>query len=418
MKIGIVGGGIAGLTAAWLLQEHHTVTLFEQQNRLGGHADTIEIEQDGEVCLIEAGFEFFYDSLFPRFNRLLGLLDLSITKYAVSVTLYSGDQHKTTLIPPYNRGKILWSGYQPQKLAHLLLFRQAIARSIPMIERADPFITVEDYLRTLKLPERFQKDFLYPFLLAEWCVELEEFKTFSAYNVLKYVVTSLPNNFPPTIYANEVVGGLRAYVRALSDQLTRTRIQLNANLSPVERLEEQYVLHDTNSGDHQFDHLIIATGANEASRLLQSLNWAEKRRTDLNRIDYFKTPIAVHEDHRLMPANRDHWSVINTRYEGTHSSNTIWKAWKSKRPIFRSWVTYDAELPSDLHIVRTYLHPKINLNYFRAQQNLVAQQGEHNLWLAGLYMHDIDCHESALLSAVNIAQVLDPQSSNLQRLMS
>ena len=417
MKIGIIGGGIAGMSAAWLLQEHHTVTLFEQQDRLGGHADTVEIEQDGEIWLFEAGFEFFYDSLFPRFNRLLALLGMSITKYGASATLYSRDHRTTTLLPPYNRGRIVPSGYHPQALVNLLLLQRVIARSVPMIQRGDPFITLEDYLRTLNLPRQFQDNFLYPFLLAEWCVELEEFKTFSAYNAFKYIVTSRPNNFPPAIYMNEVVGGLRAYVRALTGQLTRTRIQLNANLTPLERVDEQYVLHDATSGDHQFDHVILATGAYEASRLLQALRWAKKRRDDLNRIDYFKTTIAIHEDRRLMPANADHWSVVNTRSEGTHSSNTVWKAWKSKRPIFRSWVTYDAELPSHLHLTRTYDHPKINMNYFRAQHNLVAQQGENNLWIAGLYMHDIDCHESALMSAVNIARVLAPQSSNLQRLM-
>jgi predicted NAD/FAD-binding protein len=418
MKIGIIGGGIAGLAAAWLLQDHHTVTLFEQQDRLGGHADTVEVEQDGETYLIEAGFEFFYDALFPRFNRLLSLLGVTVNKFGASATLYSADQRKTTLLPPYNRDGIAWSAYQPRQLANLLLFQWVIARSIPMIERGDPFITLEDHLRTLRLPKWFEDDFLYPFLLAEWCVELEEFRTFSAYNALKYVVTSRPNNFPPAIYTNEVVGGLRAYVRALTEQLSQTRIQLNAILAPIERVDEQYVVRDANSGDYQFDHLIVATGGDAASKLLESLNWAEKRRSELNRIDYFQTTIAVHEDRRLMPANLRHWSVVNTRYEGSHSSNSIWKSGKSKRPIFRSWVTYEADLPSDLHLVRTYQHPKVNLNYFRAQQNLVAQQGENNLWLAGLYMHDIDCHESALMSAVNIARMLDAQSSNLQRLMA
>jgi predicted NAD/FAD-binding protein len=81
-------------------------------------------------------------------------------------------------------------------------------------------------------------------------------------------------------------------------------------------------------------------------------------------------------------------------------------------------VTYDDALPDRLYLVRTYQHPKVNLNYYRAQRNLIPQQGEDNLWLAGLYMHDIDCHESALMSAVNIARRLAPESGNLQRLMS
>ena len=287
-----------------------------------------------------------------------------------------------------------------------------------MIEAAEPFITLEHYLHTLKLPESFKTNFLYPFLLAGWCVELEEFKTFSAYNALKYVVMSRLTGFPAVSYANEAVGGTRAYIGALAGTLTRTRLQLAANITHLTKVDGQYLVHDANSSEALFDHLIVATNAREASQLLRGLSGMEKRRADLDRIDYFKTTIAVHEDSRLMPENSAHWSVVNTRYDAKHSSNTIWKKWKSKQPIFRSWVTYDAALPDALHHVRTYDHPKINLNYFRAQKNLLPQQGENNLWLAGLYMHDIDSHESALMSAVNIAQKLDPSSGNLKKLLT
>ncbi|MHB8626784.1 MAG: FAD-dependent oxidoreductase [Aggregatilineales bacterium] len=417
MKIGIIGSGIAGLAAAWLLEGHSSVTLFEKQDRLGGHADTVEVEQNGELIPIEAGFEFFFDSMFPQFNKLLELIGAPVHKYKASLTLYSADQRRVTLFPPYDRRRILWSAYSPRALADLLRFQSVLTRSIPLIENADPFITLEHYLDTLKLPDDFKNNFLYPFLLAEWCVELDEFKTFSAYNALKYIVKNRPTGFPAIIYVNEVIGGMRAYVKALTDHLTQTQIKMCADITHIVRSETRYTVYDANSGSYEFDHLIVATSACEASALLQSLNWADKTRAELDRIDYFKTIIAVHGDRRLMPANEDHWSVVNTRYTATHSSNTVWKKWKSKKPIFRSWVTYDAEMPSALYQVRTYDHPKVNLNYYRAQRNLVPLQGEHNLWLAGLYMHDIDCHESALMSAVKIVQKLDPQSENLRKLM-
>jgi predicted NAD/FAD-binding protein len=321
-------------------------------------------------------------------------------------------------LPPYNRERIVWSAYQPSALWDLLLFQRVIARSIPLIEAADPFLTLEDYLRTLRLPQRFTDEFLYPFLLAEWCVELDEFRSFSAYNALKYVVKSRPTGFPPISYANEVVGGTRAYVAALAGTLMRTQVRLSADITHVTRADGQYTLLDTVSGQHRFDHLIVATGARDASRLLQGVSEAETRRAHLDRIDYFTTTIAVHEDSRLMPANRDHWSVVNTRCDAAHSQNTVWKRWKSRKPIFRSWVTYDSALPEPLHLVRTYQHPKVNLNYYRAQRSLIPLQGEHNLWLAGLYMHDIDCHESALMSAVGITQKLAPLSGNLLRLIT
>lgn len=416
MEIGIVGGGIAGLAAAWLLQEHHQVTLFERQNRLGGHADTVEIEQDGEIALVDAGFEFFFDSMFPRFNRLLALIGVSTHRYPASATIYHVDNRRVRLLPPYNRERLVWRAFHPCAIADLLLLQWVIARSAQLIEAADPFLTLEDYLHTLRLPERFKANFLYPFLLAQWCVELEELRTFSAYNALKYTVMSRPTGFPPISYANEVVGGTRAYIAALEQKLTGTRLRLPADITSITKDGEQFVLQDANSGEYRFGHLIVATDARAAGRLLQDVKGTEARRAELSRIDYFPTTIAVHEDSRLMPADRACWSVVNTRYDGTHSSNTIWKKWKSRKPIFRSWTTYDSAPPDPLHLVRTYDHPKVNLNYYRAQRELQLHQGEGNLWLAGLYMHDIDCHESALVSAMNVAQRLDPTSGNLQSL--
>ncbi len=417
MKIGVIGSGGAGLTVSWLLQGHHEVTLFEKENRLGGHADTVEVEQDGEIFPVDAGFEFFYDAMFTRFNRLLFLIGAAVHKFPASVTLYDSTHRRTTLLPPFNRERIVWSAYNPRAIGELLRFQRVISQSIPLIDRGDPFITVKEYLNTLNLSEDFLSNFLYPFLLAEWCVELEEFKTFSAYNVLKYIVTSRPQNLQGIVYASEVVGGTRAYVKAMQAQLTQTRILMSSDITHLSQTDKQFTVHDANSGSHTFDHLIIATSAAQASSFLKPFAWAEKRRDDLDRISYFKTTIAVHSDPRFMPANPDHWSVVNTRYETTHSSNTFYKKWRSKRPIFRSWVTYDQEMPTSLYHIRTYDHLKITLEHFRAQRNLIPQQGENNLWLAGLYMHDIDCHESAVMSAVNVAQKLDPQSDNLRKLL-
>jgi predicted NAD/FAD-binding protein len=72
MRIGIIGGGAAGLTATWLLQDRHDVTLFEQQARFGGHAHTFELEQDGGRAPVAVGFEFFAHGMWPTFHRLLG----------------------------------------------------------------------------------------------------------------------------------------------------------------------------------------------------------------------------------------------------------------------------------------------------------------------------------------------------------
>ena len=130
-----------------------------------------------------------------------------------------------------------------------------------------------------------------------------------------------------------------------------------------------------------------------------------------------RTTIAVHGDARLMPANRQHWSVVNTRYDGHYSANTVWKSWRSREPIFKSWVTYEARLPEPLYGVATYDHPVVNAAYFEAQKQLARWQGQAQIWLAGMYMHDVDCHESAILSAVHVARQLAPQASRLKQLV-
>jgi predicted NAD/FAD-binding protein len=118
-----------------------------------------------------------------------------------------------------------------------------------------------------------------------------------------------------------------------------------------------------------------------------------------------------------MPRQRRHWSVVNTRFDGAHSANTVWKRWKTgARPVFKSWVTYEDCLPQPLYALRTYAHPKVTRAYFEAQRALQAMQGQDQVWLAGMYTHDVDCHESAVLSAVRVAHRLAPGTARLRAL--
>jgi predicted NAD/FAD-binding protein len=109
---------------------------------------------------------------------------------------------------------------------------------------------------------------------------------------------------------------------------------------------------------------------------------------------------------------------VNIRFDGTYSQLTIWKPWKSQIPVFKSWITYDTQLPEPLYAIAKYHHARVDAAYFYAQKALQAYQGRHNLWLAGTYMHDVDCHESAVLSGVKVAQALAPNSARLKQLTS
>jgi hypothetical protein len=116
VRIGVIGGGAAGLATAWLLQDDHQVTLLEKENRLGGHANTVEVEINGSTVPVESGFEFFSEEVYPCFARLLRALEVPLGRYRVTSRLPdSGGVHLLPLV----RTAIEWSAFQPHSLSYV-----------------------------------------------------------------------------------------------------------------------------------------------------------------------------------------------------------------------------------------------------------------------------------------------------------
>ncbi|HKE03614.1 MAG TPA: FAD-dependent oxidoreductase, partial [Blastocatellia bacterium] len=151
MDIGIIGAGAAGLTAAWLLNDNHNVTLFEKQNRLGGHAHTVDVEIDGEMTAIDAGFDFFSQAMWPTFYRLLNILGAPLRRYPVTVTFHDADNRRVYPMPFVRGGRVCWSIFRPDRLSTMLQFRRALRRARPLIAAADTSITVEQFVEGLNL---------------------------------------------------------------------------------------------------------------------------------------------------------------------------------------------------------------------------------------------------------------------------
>lgn len=141
MRIGIVGGGAAGLTSAWLLEEHHDVTLFEKDDRLGGHAHTVQIEAHGQHLAVDAGFQFFADSpTYKTFNRLLDALEVDRESYPATLTVFGADRRHPVVMPPLRDGWPVWPSFSPRSLRDLIRFRRcALVASHPHSLRRDDF---------------------------------------------------------------------------------------------------------------------------------------------------------------------------------------------------------------------------------------------------------------------------------------
>ena len=417
-RVGVIGGGTSGLVAAWLLQDDHDVTLIERAERWGGHADTVEVELAGERVGIDAGFEFFSESMFPTFVRLLRHLAVPTHDFGLRVAVHPVDAGRgpTVLLPPTDGRRLRWSRLGPVQVAALLQLQHLLRDAARVVEAADPRVTVGEVLARHRFTRSARRDLIDPLLQAGWCLDPVDFATFSAYDVLSYFALNPPDGVrAPTM--REVVGGTQTYVRAMVAALSRTTLRLGVDVDPVGRDDDgAYVVQERGGVRHVVDHLVLATPADEAARLLAGVGTATAVRRSLERVGYFPTTVAVHGDARLMPPDRRDWREANVRHDGRHASFTMWKSWKSAQPVFRSWVTYDDALPEPLHGLSTYRHAKVDRAYFTARDELERVRGADGLWVAGVHAYGIDCHESAVMSAVRIAERLAPASAKLAAL--
>lgn len=414
-RIGIVGSGGAGLTSAWLLQDQHEVTLFEKDDRLGGHAHTVEVEAHGQKIPVNAGFEFFSaGKAYTTFNRLLDALAVPREPYPATMTVYYKQNQKTVVLPPFRGCLPIPASFTPEALMTLGRLRSFLTKAAAFLEQHNTTLTIADYIDQQNLPKSFVDDFLYPVLLSFWGVEVADFKRFAAYNALYYLGMNATSGLQSPVQS-QIPGGLKTYVDALVATLDRTTIRQGAAVTKVTLNGDVYEVEDSAGGRHTFDHLVLASNANQALKLLEPNAALEPICDQLRRFEYFETTIAVHGDRRLMPHTESAWSVVNVRWDGVHSAISVWNPLRGL-PVFRSWVTYDKTMPESLYALVKYQHGKITVDYFDAQKNLKPLQGHRNLWLAGLYTYDADSHESAIRSAVVIAERLAPGSARLKLL--
>lgn len=421
LRVGIVGGGPSGVCAAWLLDPCCQVTIYEKEKRLGGHACTVPIHVDGEIIHVDAGFEFFSKKMYPRFSGFLDLLRVQLNTFPLVHTFYKTDGSHTIVFPPIRGGNISWESLAPSTIFEELQFKHLINSAKTLIDVKDKEITLQEFADTLMVTDHFKQEFLYPFLAGSWGFSLDTFKTFAAYNPLKYLVLNQSEGIAPMMW-NEIVGGTSTYIKAAVKQLKNSTIKICSKIKEISYKGGKYFVLEKNGKVEVFDHLILATPANESKKLLENIPETGDLRSLLNKVQYQKMTIAIHGDYRFMPEKESDWSIANIRYNGTHALMTFYKPWlKSPRPIFKSNITYDVRpqdfeaepMPKPLYALLQFWHPIVNVEYFDVQKAVQIVNGNRNLWMAGILAWDEDSHESAINSALFVAEKIAPQSERI-----
>lgn len=415
MRIAIIGSGGAGICATWLLDEDHDVTLYERGPTLGGHAHTVAIERDGATYAIDDGFSWFSDALYPSFLRLLEVMGVPTRIIPMSLAVLRRHRNRTHVLPPTRLAALAKTVADVPWLIDLLRFNRVIDRTVPIVQGGDRTLSLGAFIERHGYRDPFVSEVLRPILGGIWGAPYSRVDDLAMYTIAKYLVFHRPSGL--TRYPWHVVhGGASSYIEAVASRV-RGPILRGTAVAQLERAEAGgWTIVDARGERRRFDHVVLATGARDAARILADVPGLDPTRQALAGFEYYTVRIATHSDRWFMPTNPNDWCVANLNWDGRLANLTVWSGLPDNAPIFTSYV--GEREPERVDHVSTFNLPLPTPDHYRAQERIAGRQGADDLSFAGDWTHDFGCHEDAIVSAMSVCKRLSPSSSRLAALQA
>ena len=407
-RVAVIGGGISGMAAAHFLHPSETVTLYESEPRLGGHARTVLAGRSGERP-VDTGFIVFNYATYPHLGRLFKELDVPVARSDMSfgVSMDGGRIEYALRSLPALFAQPL-NAARPGFLRMLRDIQRFNTAAEAMVED-DP--TIGDLVGTLGLGDWFRHYYLVPICGAIWSTPESEIEAFPARILLRFFRNHGLLGLTGQHQWWTVEGGSREYVRRLASDLEAggVRIVTGAPVARVVRDGDGVTVHVPGRPAERYDEVVLACHADQALRLLERPTAAET--AALGAIRYRSNAAVLHRDPRQMPRRRACWSSWVYRAEGERTNPGIGVTYWMNRlqnipdddPLFVTLNAGDA-IPDEMVYDRTsFDHPVFDHAAIRAQDALAALQGANGTWFAGAYLRH-GFHEDGIASAMRVAR--------------
>ncbi|MDQ0321966.1 putative NAD/FAD-binding protein [Pararhizobium capsulatum DSM 1112] len=410
LNVAIVGSGISGLSAAWLLSSRHDVTIFEAADRIGGHSNTVEFETAAGPVAVDTGFIVYNEATYPNLTAMFRALDVptavSNMSFAVSLDQGAFEYSGGTGFGLFAQKSNMFSPRFWSMIGDLLRFYRNAPRDLAMMGG----ISLDDYLSRNGYGHAFRYEHLYPMAAAIWSTPAMQVGAYPASNFVKFCCNHGLLDLWGRPAWRTVKGGSREYVTRMASGFA-DRIRLSTPVAAIRRGLERVEIDDTNGGRHVFDDVIIATHADQVMRMLSDAGDEERR--ILGAFRYSRNEAVLHADAGLMPKRRAAWSswnyVADRDDEPSKPSITYWmNRLQPLGPAPPTFVTLNPhrEPREDTVICReTYEHPIFDLATDRAQQEIWSLQGVRNTWFCGAHFGS-GFHEDGIQSGLAVAEDL------------
>ena len=413
MKIGVVGAGVAGLTAAHLLSKKHQVTLVEKQKRIGGHTNTIYVEENNKKIGVDTGFIVLNDRNYPNFKKLLVNLGVEIRNTDMSFSYYdenNGFNYAGTGISGYfSQKRNLFSPKHYNFLLNVKKYSKVAVNDIVNGELIDE--SLGEYLVRNNYPQSIIDQFMIPMGAAVWSGSRKDIMNFPVKMFLHFFnnhgILDL-NNAPQW---HTVVGGSFTYVKKILDDFDGEIIHGNG-VKGIIRKNEKVILTSEDNTVMEFDKVVCASHADQTYKMIKDISDDEK--SILEPWEYSENKTVLHTDISFMPPTKSAWACWNyVRNKDSEDDDDVSVTYYMNRlqglttaKEYLVTLNPTKEIPNENIIYETsYTHPKYTHSSIATQEKIKKVNGSKNLYFCGSYCR-YGFHEDAVISAVSVAEKL------------
>lgn len=434
----VIGSGAAGLSAAWLLSKEQRVTLLEKEPRLGGHAHTATVMPDTDTILnpspsdrtnqvsinprsscseikIDTGFIVYNEPSYPNLTRWFDAMDVTTEESDMSFAVSRGDGAFE-----YAGGPLFGLIAQPT-LPLTRRFWRMVGDLVRFYRNAvtqigdDQSISLGEFLTQHGYSAEFVQDHLLPFGAAIWSTPRHKMLDYPAMSFIRFCENHGLLKLTGRPQWRTVSNGSERYVDAVRNAIGDESIITGFDAASVSREAGKVIISDMDGHTIRADHVVLATHADQALRLLRSPSSAEKKL--LSQFGYESNRAYLHTDSNCMPKRRRAWCSWNyVERDDDDVSQVQVSYWMNRLQNLPSTTDYFVTLnpesrPPDRYLLResVYEHPVFNHATLSAQHQLWSLQGRQNTWFCGSYF-GAGFHEDAVQSGFAVAEQLGGRS--------
>ena len=409
-SIGVVGGGIGGLAAAWLLDKRYRVTLLERNAYVGGHTNTVMVEDPRGDFPVDTGFMVFNRRNYPLLCGLFA--HLGVDSYATDMSFaasldggrleYAGSDINGLF---GQRSNLLSPGFL-RMLADIVRFNGAAKAYLG--RRSGSTLSLGDFLERGRYGARICNHYLLPMAAAIWSSPTERIRDFPFASFARFFNNHGLLDLSDRPEWRTVRGGSQVYVQRMLAQMGGT-VRTDTAVVRVRRLAEGVEVETDRNERMQFDVVVLGCHGDEALRLVESPSPAEREILGAFRCQ--SNRVYLHQDPRLMPKRRRVWSSWNylRGANADPSSPVTLTYWMNSlqdlpkdRNVFVSLNPFAPPRPETLLREMEYRHPLFDGSTMAAQARIGEIQGRDRLWFCGAWL-GYGFHEDGLRAAVDVA---------------